>query len=130
MNKIELQPVFPSNKNTIFAIPNGNDPYNGAHKYEIIPCEGFSNGESVYRDDLETIKLQFVQKNDDDDSLIPGLQSEQLVIMLLDRHVKLNNRFPSPQSEKMIQGLQIFLDACKERVQDRIDRGVMGDLKK
>jgi hypothetical protein len=30
----------------------------------------------------------------------------------------------------MIAGLKMFLDACRERVQDRMDRGVMGDLKK
>jgi hypothetical protein len=30
----------------------------------------------------------------------------------------------------MISGLEIFLAACKDRVQERINRGVMGELKK
>lgn len=61
--------------------------------------------------------------------IIPGVQSEQLVIILIDRHKKLNSRFPSPQNEKMLLGLQMFLDACKERVDERIKNGVMGQLK-
>ena len=59
-----------------------------------------------------------------------GLQSEQIVIALIDRTKKLNNVYPSLQNEKMIEGLQMFLDACQERVQERIERGVMGELKK
>lgn len=73
--------------------------------------------------------IQFIQKLDDG-TVIPGLQSEQLVLMLIDRHKKLNARFPSAQNEKMIQGLEMFLDASRERVEDRMNRGVMGDLKK
>jgi hypothetical protein len=62
--------------------------------------------------------------------MVPGLQSEQIVLALLDRHKKLNDRFPSQQNAKMISGLEIFLAACKDRVQERINRGVMGELKK
>ncbi|WP_159461422.1 hypothetical protein [Dysgonomonas massiliensis] len=49
---------------------------------------------------------------------------------LLDRAKKLNGRFPSEYNKKMIEGLEMFLEACKDRVQDRIDRGVMGKLEK
>lgn len=73
--------------------------------------------------------IQFVHKASDG-TITPGLQSEQLVIALIDRHKKLNERFPSVHNEKMIQGLEIFLEACKERIDDRISRGVMGELKK
>ena len=54
---------------------------------------------------------------------------EQLAYILLDRAIKLNNRFPSPQNEKQIAGLRMFLEGCEERVRDRMNRGVMGDLK-
>ena len=77
----------------------------------------------------KTVTLQFVKK-EEDGTTVPGLQSEQVALILLDRVKKLNERFPHPSNEKQIAGLQMFLDACKERVQERIDRGVMGDLKK
>ena len=76
----------------------------------------------------KTVTLQFVHKNEDG-TIIPGLQSEQLALILLDRVKKLNAKFPHPTNEKQVAGLQMFLDACKERVQERIDRGVMGELK-
>lgn len=93
----------------------------------IRECLGFNDGKTQYTDSEQVIR--FVQKNDDG-SMIPGLQSEQLVLALLDRHEKLNDRFPSEQNAKMVAGLQMFLDACEERVKSRIERGVMGELKK
>ncbi len=105
MSKLLDQTVFPSEEKTIQVLED--DIYGGAHTYIIKNCLGFNDGK-----------------------MIPGLQSEQLVYVLLDRCQKLNARFPSPQNEKMMTGLQMFLDACKERVQDRLDRGVMGELKK
>lgn len=124
-NKLLSATVFPSNKQTIQV---EDDPiYGGAHKYTINHSLGFENGEAVYNNDRTVI--QFVQKNDDG-SIISGLQSEQLVLALLDRTKKLNNRFPSEFNKKMIEGLEMFLGACQERIQDRIDRGVMGKLTK
>lgn len=100
--------------------------YGGAHCYAIQHSEGFSDGKAKYVP-VET-RIQFVQKNDDG-SVINGVQSEQLAYILLDRAIKLNNRFPSPQNEKQIAGLRMFLEGCEERVRDRMNRGVMGDLK-
>ncbi len=117
--------VFPSEEQTISVIDD--EVYGGAHCYLIRECLGFVDGKTQYTDTQQIV--QFVQKNDDG-SVVPGLQSEQLVLALLDRHQKLNNRFPSEQNAKMVEGLQMFLDACKERVQERIERGVMGELKK
>lgn len=118
--------VFPSNEKTILA--ENDADYGGAHRYSFINSLGFSDGKAQY--DFQGMQtIQFVQKNADG-SMTPGLQSEQLVIALLDRTKKLNAKFPSEQSEKMMQGLQMFLDACKERIEDRIKRNVMGDLKK
>ena len=118
--------VFPSTQPTI-TVADDKD-YGGAHHYEIMNCKGFNNGKTEYVD-AGGQAIQFVQKNEDG-TIVPGLQSEQLVLVLIDRHEKLNARFPSPQNEKMLEGLKIFLAACKERVQDRMDRGVMGNLKK
>ncbi len=139
--------VYPSQDVTIAV---EKDPiYGGAHRYHIINCLGFNNGKTDYvgsgtelfNDDIaESLiegnspdesahTIQFIQKADNGE-ITPGLQSEQLVYVLLDRATKLNARFPSPQNLKMIEGLQMFLDACKERVDDRLNRGVMGDLKK
>lgn len=117
--------TFPSEVETIEVNPN--DGYNGAHRYRAQMCAGFENGETQYVDKTDTI--QFVQKNEDG-TVIPGWQSEQIVNILIDRTKKLNEKFPSEHNEKMIEGLQTFLDACKERISERIDRGVMGKLQK
>ena len=34
------------------------------------------------------------------------------------------------QNDKQIEGLTMYLQACKDRVEERINRGVMGELKK
>nr|DAP34468.1 MAG TPA: hypothetical protein [Caudoviricetes sp.] len=117
--------VFPSNENTIEVFPQ--DGYEGAHRYRVQLCAGFEDGKTKYVDKTDTI--QFVQKHDDG-TVTPGFQSEQLALILLDRVCKLNERFPCAQNEKQIKGLQMYLEACRERVQERIDRGVMGQLKK
>ncbi len=122
--------VFPSEEKTINVF-DSNDIYGGAHRYDIVNCKGFNNGKTEYDEEpyYSRQTIQFIHKADDG-TITPGVQSEQLVYMLLDRHKKLNDRFPSPENEKMLAGLQMFIDACKDRVQNRIDRGVMGELKK
>lgn len=117
--------VFPSEEKTIQAVYD--EPYGGAHCYVIRESLGFVDGKAVYVDSEQVV--QFIQKLDDG-AIIPGLQSEQLVLALIDRHRKLNARFPSAQNEKMIRGLEMFLEASRERVEDRMNRGVMGELKK
>ena len=81
----------------------------------------------VYLDQETDVSFVYKANND---KMRPGLQSEQLALILMDRCVKLNSRFPSSQNEKMIAGLHMFLDACKERIEDRMNRGVMGQLNK
>jgi hypothetical protein len=118
--------VYPSNYPTV-SVANDNDVYGGAHHYIFENCLGFANGETQYGGGTQSI--QFVHKADDG-TVTPGITSEQLIIALIDRHRKLDARFPSPQNKRMIEGLQIFLACCKERIDDRMNRGVMGDLKK
>lgn len=117
--------VYPSDERTISVIDDAT--YGGAHCYVIRECLGFNDGKTQYVETEQVVR--FVQKNDDG-TMIPGLQSEQLVLALLDRHEKLNARFPSEQNAKMIAGLRMFLEACEERVKNRMERGVMGELKK
>lgn len=124
--KILNDKVYPSEETTI-GVYEDNDVYGGAHYYKIKDCLGFNNGKTEYAP-FDYGFIQFIKKLDDG-TIIPGVQSEQLVIILIDRHKKLNSRFPSPQNEKMLLGLQMFLDACKERVDERIKNGVMGQLK-
>lgn len=127
MKKLDFV-VFPSTEKTISVEEDAI--YGGAHRYEIANCRGFKNGNTEYDDPYYSKHtIQFIQKNDDG-SIVPGVQSEQLVYVLLDRHEKLNARFPSAQNEKMIAGLRMFIEACEERVKERIERGVMGELKK
>lgn len=138
INIVQLDAVvFPSEEKTIVvAVPKG-DVYGGAHKYFITNCFGHVNGKTLYHFEKNADgemapkghTIQFVQKNEDG-TVVPGLQSEQLVLMLLDRHAKLNAVYPSAQYEKMKAGLEMFLQAARERVQERINRGVMGELKK
>lgn len=117
--------VYPSDEPTISVVDD--ETYGGAHCYVIRECLGFNDGKTQYVETEQVIR--FVRKNDDG-TMIPGLQSEQLVLALLDRHEKLNARFPSEQNAKMIAGLRMFLEACEERVKNRMERGVMGELKK
>lgn len=117
--------VYPSDERTISVVDDAT--YGGAHCYVIRECLGFNDGKTQYVETEQVVR--FVQKNDDG-TMIPGLQSEQLVLALLDRHEKLNARFPSEQNAKMIAGLRMFLEACEDRVKNRMERGVMGELKK
>lgn len=119
--------VFPSKEETIEVLPN--DGYEGAHRYRAKMSLGYDSKKkkNVYSDKTDTI--QFVQKNEDG-TIIPGWQSEQLAMILLDRVQKLNAKYPSEYNEKQIEGLQIYLDACRARIENRLNRGVYGELKK
>ena len=118
--------VYPSEEHTVVAL-GIDDTYNGAHQYSIYNCLGFADGKTSY--DRSTQTIQFVKKLEDG-TVVPGLQSEQLVIALIDRHQKLNARFPSPHNEKALAGLEMFLEAQRERVEERMSRGIMGELKR
>ena len=119
--------VFPSEELTIKVDEQLDLGYDGAHSYNIKNSLGFNNGKAEYDESYQNIN--FVMKRDDG-SMMPGLQSEQLVYILIDRTNKLNAKYPSEFNEEMLRGLNIYLDACKARVEDRLSRGVMGELKK
>lgn len=123
--------VFPSEESTISVIAEDNEMQvgyeNACHKYEIKNCIGFNNGKTEYVDSTQTV--QFVQKNNDG-TIIPGLQSEQVAYVILHRLETMNRLFPSPENEMQIAGLKMYLEGCELRVKNRIERNVMGELKK
>ena len=121
---IEELLVYPSLEPTIEVIPD--DGFDGAHRYRAQMCAGFVNSKTKYVDAADTI--QFVHKHEDG-TVTPGWQSEQLALILLDRVKKLNEKFPCEQNAKQVAALEAYLDACKERIDDRLNRNVMGDLK-
>ena len=118
--------VFPSSVHTVSV--KEDDTYGGAHEYTFQNCEGFDpeKKDAIYVDSTQTI--QFV-KMEIDGSMTPGLQSEQLIYALIDRTKKLNDKFPCPENMLAIRSLQTALYWFQERVQDRMERQVMGDLK-
>jgi hypothetical protein len=117
--------VFPSK---ILSIGVAPDPdYGGAHQYQFQNSIGFKDGQAGY--DKSFQKIQFVQKNIDG-TMKPGLQTEQLLLAIIDRHVKLNNKFPSEDGLKFIRKIEESLVHLEDRVRERMNRGVMGDLKK
>lgn len=122
---IEYGIVFPSEENTVSVVPDVD--YNGAHRYCFQNSLGFKDGKAEYIPSLQFI--QFVQKNEDG-TMIPGLQSEQLLLALIDRHKKLNNKFPSREGALAITKMEEAIHWLEARVKERMNRNVMGDLKK
>jgi hypothetical protein len=121
---IENGVVYPSSLNTIQVI---DDPkYGGAHDYILQNSKGYNNGVAEY-DDSKT-KIHFVQMNEDG-TIIPGVQDEQLLLVMLDRAKKLNEVYPSRWNKIKVHALNIALEACMGRVRGRIADGIMGQLK-
>lgn len=117
--------VFPSTECTVVVEPDQD--YGGAHKYHFTDSTGFKDGKANYVESKQSI--QFVQKNEDG-SMTPGVQSEQLLIALIDRHKKLNAKFPSREGALAITKMEESLMWLEARVKERIARDVMGELKK
>lgn len=118
--------VYPSTEKTILVEKDSD--YNGAHKYSFINSIGHQEGEPVY-DFNRMQSVQFVQKNENG-TITPGVQSEQLLIALIDRHKKLNAKYPSREGALAITKMEEALMWLEARVKDRTERGVMGELKK
>lgn len=117
--------VYPSEEKTVRVLED--DSYGGAHYYELSNCLGFNNGKTEYVNTIQS--LQFIKK-EEDGSMTPGLQSEQLLIALIDRHKKLNERFSSREGALAITKMEEALHWLEARVKERVNRGVMGELKK
>lgn len=124
INHIENGVVYPSSLNTIQVV--NDEKYCGTHNYIIQNSRGYNNGRFEYDDSFT--KLNFIRKNDDG-SIVPGIQDEQLILILLDRAKKLNEVYPSKWNDMKVHALNIALDACKGRIKGMIADGIMGELK-
>jgi hypothetical protein len=120
--------VFNSDEESVFVILRPGDVYGGAHQYYLRPSIGFKDGKTQFAPTATGISINFVEKRDDG-VILPGALTEQILIMLRDRHEKLNARFPSSQNEQFQRGITIALDALENRVRERMEHGVMGELK-
>ena len=121
-----LMPVYPSQEQTVRVLNTDNE-YGGAHSYVFRNSLGHQDGQAVYHDSVQ--QIDFVKKLSDG-TMVPGLQSEQLLIALIDRHKKLNDAYRSRESSLAITKMEEALHWLQARVQNRISRGVMGELKK
>lgn len=119
--------VYPSEERTIAVLHD--DTYGGAHKYYMTNCLGHNNGKTEYTPG-EGQAINFVMKPADGGPVVPGIQSEQLIILLIDRIEHLNAAFPCEENVEIIACLQGALNASKKRVENRIARDVMGKLEK
>lgn len=127
-NKVKLlsTTVFPSEKKTV-AVHDYDNEYGGAHKYTFINSLGYRNGKSKYDDSVQTIQFA---KLDHDGTVTPGVQDEQLIIAMIDRHEKFQKLYPSEENVQIIILLYNILNLKRKRIEDRIERDVMGELKK
>jgi len=117
--------VYPSDVRSIAVATD--DEYGGAYKYMFIESLGHENGIPKYAGSEQSI--QFIKK-DLDGTVTPGLQDQQVLLALIDRHKKLNGKFPSREGALAITKMEEALHWLQARVTERIERGVMGDLKK
>jgi hypothetical protein len=120
--------VFPSTERTIYV--RHDEKYGGAHRYVVANSLGYDPGrkEAVYAHGSHQV-LQFVNGVYGTAEQVPGLQSEQIVLILLDRLKKMNAVYPDPSNAKQQAGLEMFLEGCADRVRAREERGVMGQHK-
>lgn len=121
----EVGCVFPSKQNSVWVADD--EDYGGAHEYYFMNSLGHVDGKPVYKEG-SIADISFVKK--EESGMVAGLQTEQLLIALIDRHQKLNAKYPSANGEMTILHLERALASQKSRVQDRLKRGVMGELKK
>lgn len=117
--------VFPSTQKTLLCVVT-DSKFKGAHNYYVQPMTEFKAGAAVYGADL--ISIPFVKRNEDG-TWQPGVQTEQLLLLLKDRHEKMNDVFPSDDHAQFVAGIDLALEALERRVRERTTRGVMGELK-
>lgn len=115
-----LPAVFPSTEPSVYAITTSGDDDGGSHMYVFKNCMGTFFGETEYLE--EAVEIEFAKKYDDG-IVMRGLQSEQLLIALVDRTTKLNKKYPCAENEAIISSLQLAINMHRKRVEDRISRG-------
>ena len=118
--------VYPSTEQTIKVIEN--QKYGSAYAYSISPMSKLDGDITIYNENNPQ-HIRFVQRLADG-TWVEGIQDEQLAYILLDRVKKLNEKIPSVWNKMKIKALDIYLSACKGRINQRIAEGKFGTLKK
>lgn len=132
--------TFPSHKDPCIFVKKESGLYpQGAHTFLFVDSLGWDNENlktSFLTPDHPNSKgkmivqqLNFIRK-DEEGILYSGVTTEQLLVALLHRHTQLNLAFPSEENEVFLVLIRLALETLAKRVEDRIKRGVMGDLKK
>ncbi|MES2386515.1 MAG: hypothetical protein V4543_00830 [Bacteroidota bacterium] len=119
--------VYP-NKNASVFFSQLDGEYAGAHVYHMLETSGFEGDSYKYLQEAQAIN--FIYKRKKGEGFVPGIISEQLLLVLIDRTKKLNSEFPSTDNEMCIFYLKKALKCLEARVRDRVTRGVMGKLEK
>ena len=121
--------IYPSDQKTIY-VSNTEDEYGGAHSYSVKYAAKFNEQTKQIDYNLgKAVKLDFLKKNEDG-SWNEGLQSEQLLLVLINRHEKLNAKFPSKDGSRAITHMKKALWYLEKRTKEREGRKVVGELKK
>lgn len=114
-------------ESNVFVMPDKD--YGGAHDYLAKACLGWDSDNNCSKFIDELIPVSFVKK-EADGTLIGGLQNEQLLTILIDRMVKLNDKFPCDENVEQLRCLREALEWQESRTVARVSRGVMGNLEK
>lgn len=107
----------------------GTSETGGAHDYKLLPSVGFAQGETKFLANNDITQLNFVRVLPDG-NIRPGILNEQLLLVLIDRLTKLNDKYPDKNSEQAIEYLKSALGFLEQRIIERTERGVMGKLEK
>ena len=120
--------VFPSHQRTIFSAFNPEeDEYNGgAHHYCLNHCAGHGANDTVYLFSEQCIQFIHVRE---DGKVIPGIQDEQLLLVMIDRMNRLNDRFPSKYYVEIMTGLEQAREGMEKRKRERLHDEKLGKLK-
>lgn len=128
-------------------VQEDDSPYQGgAHNYFLTECLGYNA--TLKKTDFITAeytadanvgpvftqmqKISFVQKSQHGDhaSVKAGITREQVLFALRHSLEEVNKVYPSEFNEKAIHHITQTLVCLEQRIADRQDRGVMGELKK
>jgi len=135
-----IKPTFISHKdvNLWYAEDNTGLYPEGCHTYYVCDCLGWDsvNNKTDFivagthdRASPQYQEIRFVQKTITG-AVVAGITTEQLLDLIIHRHTQMNSAFPSSQNEEFLAHIASARELLADRVRDRVNRGVMGELKK
>lgn len=128
MHGLPIGSVYPSETPTVFCLDSETDTrYGGAHVYRLQNHLGYNPEKKEVEIGQLSQLLQFCKKEEGGE-VVPGVFTEQLLIVAIDRTRKLGAAFPDPNNVEALQHLEAALNCFKARVDRRVAAGVMGKL--